>query len=162
MNPSGNPYQPAAPHPAEVGEGKDAHEQVAILRAALKAYVNTDEFTNAIERQAIHALKITRPKATTAVPVPASTDEAIAGENDKGIAHELCLPICTPDWVKSLRIRYNMTQSEFAASVGVRQATVSDWENGNQSVSRLAAIALSFIDQRSRSTSPEQEREDKS
>ncbi len=41
-----------------------------------------------------------------------------------------------------IRQQYKMTQSQFAEYIGVRQATVSDWENGKATISRLAKLAI--------------------
>lgn len=50
----------------------------------------------------------------------------------------------TPEAVKQLRDDLALSQSEFARLVGVRRATVSDWERGAAVPRR---IALSVFDQ---------------
>lgn len=44
----------------------------------------------------------------------------------------------TPAQIKSIRRDLKLTQAEFAKAVGVRQATVSDWEREASKPSRLA------------------------
>jgi len=53
------------------------------------------------------------------------------------------------DWsaprIKTLRSRLGLSQSAFAKRMGVRQATVSDWETGKQEPSRMARRLLDRI-----------------
>jgi len=51
----------------------------------------------------------------------------------------------TPVWIKKLRERLGDTQAAFADRVGVRRATVTDWENGTKVPSRMAEILLTII-----------------
>jgi DNA-binding transcriptional regulator YiaG len=44
--------------------------------------------------------------------------------------------------IKEARIAFGFTQKQFAKIIGVRQATVADWENGRVTPSRLAQLAL--------------------
>lgn len=48
----------------------------------------------------------------------------------------------SPGRIQRLRRRLNMSQKEFAKRLGVRQATVSDWETGKQSPSQMARRLL--------------------
>lgn len=48
----------------------------------------------------------------------------------------------TPDDIKSLRVSTDFTQQTFADALGVRKATVSDWERGVSKPSRLARQKL--------------------
>ena len=48
----------------------------------------------------------------------------------------------TPGRIQQLRKRLEMSQKELAKRMGVRQATVSDWENGKQSPSPMARRLL--------------------
>lgn len=47
-----------------------------------------------------------------------------------------------PKAIKQLRKTYNLTQHDLAKLVGVRQATVSDWERGAVKPSRLALAQI--------------------
>lgn len=51
----------------------------------------------------------------------------------------------TPGRVRRLRERLSMSQTEFAKRMGVRQATVSDWETGKQEPSSMARRLLDRI-----------------
>jgi len=51
----------------------------------------------------------------------------------------------TPPRIKRLRKRLGMSQAEFAERMGVRQATVSDWETGKQVASPMARRLLDRI-----------------
>lgn len=51
----------------------------------------------------------------------------------------------SPEELKRLRKKLGMTQSEFGSRMGVRQATVSDWETGKQSPSPMARRLLDRI-----------------
>lgn len=44
--------------------------------------------------------------------------------------------------IATTRMVYGYSQSDFAKILGVRQATVSDWEQGKRKPSRLAQLAL--------------------
>lgn len=48
----------------------------------------------------------------------------------------------TPGPIKRLRKKREETQEEFAEAMGVRQATISDWENANQEPSPMALRLL--------------------
>jgi DNA-binding transcriptional regulator YiaG len=48
----------------------------------------------------------------------------------------------TPGRIQQLRKRLDMSQKELAKRMGVRQATVSDWQNGKQSPSPMARRLL--------------------
>lgn len=58
-------------------------------------------------------------------------------------------PYMPGDWsaprVKQLRERLGLSQNDFAKRMGVRQATVSDWETGKQDPSRMARRLLDRI-----------------
>lgn len=51
----------------------------------------------------------------------------------------------TPGRIQNLRNRLGMSQAEFAERMGVRQATVSDWETGKQTPSPMARRLLDRI-----------------
>lgn len=51
----------------------------------------------------------------------------------------------SPEQLKRLREKLGMTQSDFGSRMGVRQATVSDWETGKQSPSPMARRLLDRI-----------------
>lgn len=55
------------------------------------------------------------------------------------------MPTWTPGAIKQLRRRLGDTQTQFAERVGVRQATISDWENANQEPSPLAYRLLDLL-----------------
>ncbi len=44
--------------------------------------------------------------------------------------------------IRQVRESFGYSQSQFAKVLGVRQATVSDWEKGKVKPSRLAQLAL--------------------
>lgn len=48
----------------------------------------------------------------------------------------------TAESIRKIRDEVKMTQAQFAQELGVRQATVSDWETGARVPSRLAIHAL--------------------
>ena len=52
----------------------------------------------------------------------------------------------TPGAIKQLRRRMDLTQSEFAERLGVRQATISAWETGSQDPSPMALRLLATFD----------------
>ena len=52
--------------------------------------------------------------------------------------------------IKSLREISGMNQADFAKSLGVRQATISDWERGKLKPSRLAQLSMSLIQARAK------------
>lgn len=47
--------------------------------------------------------------------------------------------------IKALRIHMGLTQAEFGEHIGVRQATVSDWEQGLHTPSRAMSMYLSLV-----------------
>lgn len=51
------------------------------------------------------------------------------------------------DLIKALRLHLNLTQTEFAEQLGVRQATVSEWETGVYPPSRSKSKHLELIAQ---------------
>ncbi len=51
----------------------------------------------------------------------------------------------TPGHIRRLRKRLDMSQTKFAKRMGVRQATVSDWETGKQAPSLMARRLLDRI-----------------
>lgn len=51
----------------------------------------------------------------------------------------------TPSRIKQLRKKLGLSQAEFAKRMGVRQATVSDWETGKQTTSPMARRLLDRI-----------------
>ena len=51
----------------------------------------------------------------------------------------------TPGRVRQLRKRLDVSQKDFAKRMGVRQATVSDWETGKQAPSPMARRLLDRI-----------------
>jgi DNA-binding XRE family transcriptional regulator len=48
----------------------------------------------------------------------------------------------TPGQIKRVRTELGLSQKDFAERMGVRQATVSDWETGKQTPSRMARRLL--------------------
>jgi len=57
-----------------------------------------------------------------------------------------------PERVKGLRLALGLTQEDFAHKLGVTFATVSRWERGIKSVSRLGAIRLDQLLDAARAT----------
>jgi len=51
----------------------------------------------------------------------------------------------TGDMIKGLRAHMNMMQSEFAAELGVRQQTVSEWERGTYEPRRAMSKLLTMV-----------------
>ncbi|MTJ07060.1 MULTISPECIES: DNA-binding transcriptional regulator [unclassified Anabaena] len=49
--------------------------------------------------------------------------------------------------IKALRLQMGLTQAEFAAQLGVRQATVSEWENGIYEPTRSTSKHLELVAQ---------------
>lgn len=49
--------------------------------------------------------------------------------------------------IKALRLHMGLTQAEFAAQLGVRQATVSEWENGIYEPTRSKSKHLELVAQ---------------
>ncbi|HBE34172.1 MAG TPA: transcriptional regulator, partial [Cyanobacteria bacterium UBA11368] len=47
--------------------------------------------------------------------------------------------------IKALRLHMNLTQTEFAQQLGVRQATVSEWENEVREPSRSTSKHLDLV-----------------
>ena len=47
-----------------------------------------------------------------------------------------------PSEIHAIRLSLALTQEAFALAVGVRRATVSDWERGEKRPSRMAVIAI--------------------
>ncbi len=52
----------------------------------------------------------------------------------------------SPNEIKSAREKLGMAQNEFAARLGVRQATVSDWERGKVKPSALALARIESLE----------------
>ena len=56
----------------------------------------------------------------------------------------------TKDWtgsdVKKMIEEHGITQQQLASILGVRIATVSDWARGVVTPSRLASVALTYLD----------------
>lgn len=50
--------------------------------------------------------------------------------------------------IRALRIHLNLTQSEFAASIGVRRQTISEWENGMYLPDRSTMKHLGLVAER--------------
>jgi DNA-binding transcriptional regulator YiaG len=44
--------------------------------------------------------------------------------------------------IETIRTQFGYSQLDFAKILGVRQATVSDWETGKRKPSRLAQLAM--------------------
>lgn len=61
----------------------------------------------------------------------------------------------TPGQILRLRKRMGLPQQDFAERVGIRQATVSDWENGKQEPSRMACRLLDMLDRTAQETTAE-------
>lgn len=57
----------------------------------------------------------------------------------------------TPKRVQKLRRQLRLSQRAFAERVGVRQATVSDWENGKTTPTGPSVKLLDMLDTASRS-----------
>ena len=55
---------------------------------------------------------------------------------------ELRLP---PEQIKWIRTRFRMSQSEFAAELGVNRATVCQWERGKKRISPIASRLINLI-----------------
>lgn len=51
----------------------------------------------------------------------------------------------TPTQIKKLREKLGETQEQFAERIGVRQATVADWETGRRKPSPMAVKFLGMI-----------------
>ena len=51
----------------------------------------------------------------------------------------------TPTQIKKLREKFNESQAAFAKRIGVRQATVADWETGTKNPSPMAIKFLEMI-----------------
>ena len=54
----------------------------------------------------------------------------------------------TPAEIKDLRVKMGLSQPEFAQLVGASVTTVSRWENGHQSPSRITRKLLDTIAER--------------
>lgn len=48
----------------------------------------------------------------------------------------------TPEELKRIRAKYNLTQEQFAAAIGATVSTVNRWEKGHFKPSRLAIKAI--------------------
>jgi len=48
--------------------------------------------------------------------------------------------------IKALRLKYNLSQSQFEALTGIGQSRVSDWENEIRQPSNLSCWALDMIE----------------
>ena len=82
--------------------------------------------------------------------IMAGLNEAIAYEQGKGVAKKVCctvnpVPKITPDEIKELRNALNMTQSTFAAVLGVSCKTIEAWETGTNSPLGTARRLLSML-----------------
>ena len=55
----------------------------------------------------------------------------------------------TPKQIKQLRKKLGESQVKFAERVGVRQATVAEWETGKKKPSPLAETVLAMICEKS-------------
>lgn len=55
---------------------------------------------------------------------------------------DMGIPTFPHERVKDVRERLDLTQTEFAAQIGVSQCLVSQWENGDRSPTGPAAILL--------------------
>lgn len=55
-------------------------------------------------------------------------------------------PAWTPQAVRALRKRLDLSQTDFANLIGVRQGAVSRWETGAESPSRLARHKLNELE----------------
>ena len=87
---------------------------------------------------------MTRKKPTAGQRMIASARQALAfakGESNVAIAH-------IPDEIDSARIRkkINMSQSRFAAYIGVSVRTIQEWEQGRVVPSGAARAFLTVID----------------
>ena len=54
----------------------------------------------------------------------------------------------TPERIQQLRRRLSLTQTELAERMGVRQATVSDWERGKQTPTGASVTLLEMLEQK--------------
>ncbi|KYC37460.1 DNA-binding protein [Scytonema hofmannii PCC 7110] len=54
------------------------------------------------------------------------------------------------DSIKALRLKMGLTQSELAEELGVRQQTVSEWENGIYEPTRATSKHLSMVAEKAR------------
>lgn len=59
------------------------------------------------------------------------------------------VPEFTPEEIKSIRIRSNMTQSVFAACIGVTKKAVEGWEGGRSRPSSAARRTLGLMEKNS-------------
>ena len=87
---------------------------------------------------------MTRKKPTAGQRMIASAKEALAfakGETNAGVVH-------IPDEIDSARIRrkIHMSQSRFAAYIGVSVRTIQEWEQGRVVPSGAARAFLTVID----------------
>jgi len=87
---------------------------------------------------------MTRKKPTAGQRMIASAKQALAfakGENNAGVVH-------IPDEISTARIRkkINMSQSRFAAYIGVSVRTIQEWEQGRVVPSGAARAFLTVID----------------
>ncbi|RGP38905.1 helix-turn-helix domain-containing protein [Pseudotabrizicola alkalilacus] len=72
--------------------------------------------------------------------------EAIAfaqGEDTGAIVHHIEVP--TPD-VRAIRARTGLSQADFARSIGVKKATLLNWEHNRRTPDGPARVLLALID----------------
>jgi len=60
----------------------------------------------------------------------------------------------TPDWIRELRERLDLTQTVFARRIGVCQSTVAEWESGRICPRGPAKILLEMIFNEAERTRP--------
>jgi len=86
----------------------------------------------------------TRPRKTHMGRIVALRDMERA-EVDKALGREGMAPAVSPDLLKRLRKRLNLTQTELARLVGVSTATVTSWETGKSEPARDRRKAIADL-----------------
>jgi len=86
----------------------------------------------------------TRPRKTHMARIVALRDIGRA-EVDKALGREETAPAVSPDLLKRLRKRLNLTQTELARLVGVSTATVTSWETGKSEPARDRRKAIAGL-----------------
>lgn len=91
---------------------------------------------------------IRTPDEPPNMPAIYTLDGAVYTGDGKLIRHLLSAPTPTPYTdIRAFRKSLGLTQTLFAQKVGVRQATVSDWELGLAAPSPLAQSRLNALSQ---------------
>ncbi len=68
---------------------------------------------------------------------------AFARGEGEGVVHEIEVP--APD-VRAIRARTGLSQAEFARSIGVKKATLLNWEQGRRTPDGPARVLLALIE----------------